>query len=183
MRMLPSACCIGALYALISCTHKNITQDDIGHIEIIHNHIYTELKDVSLPGYKYYSWPDYPSDSIREIRERAKRLKRGMDEQQVVALMRPLVVNPPLIPGKYRDPEVVRKEFHFNASYKDLVKINESFYDPKRSDRFSILMKIPFSKKTGKLRKDGQELDLEVMVFPNWDVYYLPISEKRPIYQ
>lgn len=106
-----------------------------------------------------------------------------MDEQQVVALMRPLVVNPPLIPGKYRDPEVVRKEFHFNASYKDLVKINESFYDPKRSDRFSILMKIPFSKKTGKLRKDGQELDLEVMVFPNWDVYYLPISEKRPIYQ
>ena len=44
-------------------------------------------------------------------------------------------------------------------------------------------MKIPFSKKTGKLRKDGQELDLEVMVFPNWDVYYLPISEKRPIYQ
>ena len=91
-----------------------------------------------MPGYKYYSWPDYPSDSIREIRERAKRLKRGMDEQQVVALMRPLVVNPPLIPGKYRDPEVVRKEFHFNASYKDLVKINESFYDPKRSDRFSI---------------------------------------------
>ena len=71
MRILPSACCIGFLCTLISCTHKNIGQNDVEHIEIIHDQFNPKVDDLYLPGYKRYSWTDYPSDSIREIRERA----------------------------------------------------------------------------------------------------------------
>lgn len=89
--------------------------------------------DLYLPGYKCYSWQDFPSDSISQIKERARRLYKGMDEQQVIALMRPLVVSSSFsfLLAKYRDPEIVKKEFHFNESSKDLVKINQSSYDPK----------------------------------------------------
>lgn len=191
MRMLPSACCIGFLCTLISCTHKNIGQNDVEHIEIIHDQFNPKVDDLYLPGYKRYSWTDYPSDSIREIRERAKRLKQGMDEQQVIALMRPLVVSSSFsfLLAKYRDPEIIKKEFHFNESSKDLVKINQSSYDPKRSDRFYIFMEIPFSEKTGKLRKDGRELELNVKRIRHgtdaleFEGYRLPVSEKRPMYR
>lgn len=191
MRILSFACSVGFLCTFISCTHKDIIQNDIEHIEILHSQSNKKGGGLYLPGYKCYSWQDFPSDSISQIKERARRLHKGMDKQQVIALMRPLVVSSSFsfLLAKYRDPEIVKKEFHFNESSKDLVKINQSSYDPKRSDRFYIFMEIPFSEKTGKLRKDGRELELDVKRIRygadalEFEGYRLPVSEKRLMYR
>lgn len=50
-------------------------------------------------------------------------------------------------------------------------------------------MEIPFSEKTGKLRKDGRELELDVKRIRygtdalEFEGYRLPVSEKRPMYR